>query len=117
MAGAFAEDSARSAASLLTLIFRRDWRRHAGFRRAAADRAGISAFLLDDTRRALRSPTTRQLRMTSTDTGDELQPECEAEGQSLDFVQRLLVSFLVPGLVSMVSVVLSGYVVSTARVQ
>jgi len=55
--------------------------------------------------------------MTSTDTGDELQPECEAEGQSLDLVQRLLVSFLVPGLVSMVSVVLSGYVVSTARVQ
>jgi len=34
--------------------------------------------------------------MTSTDTGDELQPECEAEGQSLDLVQRLLVSFWFP---------------------
>ena len=54
--------------------------------------------------------------MASTGMDDELQPESEAEGQSLDLVQRL-VSFLVPGLVSMVSAVLAGYVVSTPRVQ
>jgi len=46
---------------------------------------------------------------------DEMQADSAAEGQSLDLVQRLLVSFLVGGLVGMVAVVLALYVVNTAR--
>jgi len=36
-------------------------------------------------------PPDDRLRMASTGMNDEMQPESEAEGQSLDLVQRLLV--------------------------
>lgn len=55
--------------------------------------------------------------MAPTGMGDEMQVASEAEGQSLDLVQRMLVSFLVGGIVGMVSVVLALFVVNTARFQ
>ena len=55
--------------------------------------------------------------MPWTDMGDERRPPSEDEAHSLDLVQRLLVSFLVGGVVGMVSVVLAIYVVTTARTQ
>ncbi len=55
--------------------------------------------------------------MATTGMDDEMQPEDEDEGRSLDLVQRLLVSMLVGGVVGMVAVVLAIYVVGTARFQ
>lgn len=52
--------------------------------------------------------------MSWTDLGDELRPPGEAEGRSLDLVQRLLISFLVGGVIGMIASVLAVYVATSA---
>lgn len=45
----------------------------------------------------------------ASDMNDEMQPDSDGEGRSLDLVQRLLVSLLLGGVIGMVAGVLAYY--------